>query len=206
MPKTSAGTGKIFPGKKGKNMEPYQIPGNNIILTPLNEKNIVDFHELLEDNQFIEASLLYNTLYNFTYSCRQLENKTADPEFLANNRVYLILENDNQQVIGLAALSEIDWYQRRCEIILIMSRDNRKTRKAYEPLKHLLDKAVNHWGLNCFHIKIFAEDTVTATLLKSFGFTPDGEIKEYVKHDKQYFDIKIFSLKGREFRFVEYSP
>ena len=181
----------------------YQVTGKNTVLTPLTPANLELFYGLLQPD-FLQASLLYDPPLNFSYNCRMLEDRIRETQFDDYNRIYLITESSTGLITGIAGLFSIDWIQKRAEVILIMDRENRKQKKAYEPLKLILRKAIEEWNIGRFYIRIYADDDVSFTVLKSFGFTREGELKEYGRIQREWFDVFILGLKAGEFHYVDY--
>ena len=175
-------------------MNPYSINGDQVILVPLAENNYDDFLTLLANSDVFRSSMLYSNEMNISMSQDRLFDCIKEKSYAFTNKVYLIKEIDPDGILGLCAVNNIDWAQGRADLTLLMDAGELKQKQSADPLKALLRKAVRVWGINKIYTRIYKDDLATATVLKSFGFFVEAELKEYVCYEGEWLDINNLSL------------
>jgi RimJ/RimL family protein N-acetyltransferase len=182
----------------------YSITGKNYMLVPLfEEKGLVLLSELCAKKDFRESSLVYAGELNFSDSMFGFGKFSSDDPFWATHRLYVIADLTAANAYGLVGLSDMDFFQRRAEVVLILDDDAAKNKVAYEPLKLLLAKAVKEWQMRRLWCRVKVSDTQSMVVLKGLGFTPEGKLREDVKIGPDALDVTILGLLDREFHVVE---
>lgn len=180
-----------------------EILAGDIILRVITRANLPELATLYTSHSFRQSSFLYGKLFNLAYTARLFETCILEPPLADSNRFYMLEEKDTGIVLGVLGFTGIDWLQQRAELVLLMDEAGRKLKKSAAPLKVLLKLAVQEWNLKGFTIRIYADDTVTLTVLKSFGFHVAGKIENWVCVDGEERDVSLLSLLAREFHFVD---
>jgi RimJ/RimL family protein N-acetyltransferase len=182
----------------------YSIAGKNITLIPLyEEKGLFLLARLCEKRDFRESSLLFSDELNFSDSMYVFGRHKPDDEFWTKQRLYVAAVADGSDAYGIIGLKDIDWLQRRAEVVIIITDDASKKKIAYEPLKLLLAKAVKDWQMRRMWARLRASDTQTTTVLKGFGFAVEGKLREDIRIESGHVDVSLLGLLDREFRTVE---
>lgn len=182
----------------------YPVTGKNVILHPLyEEQSLLQLKVLCGKKDFLQNSRIYTCELNLSDSTHRLKQQLSLPGYRYNNRLFLIIDKKENNPCGITGLRNIDWIERRAEIVLFMDDTSVKMKVSHEPLKILLKKAFNEWHLRRIRIKVCAKDTATITVLKSFGFSKEGALREELCVNGDFIDIEIMGLLDREFHYVE---
>ena len=183
-------------------MNYYPIQSEAIILNPLHMDESRDqLSVLCKDTGFLYNSRVYTHELNLSDSTHRFFTCIASESYWFYNRLFIVQENQTQTPRGIIGLKDIDWIQRRGELILIIDPPGVKQKICYEPLKLLLVKIFKEWYFHRVWIKILSTDSLTATVLKGFGFTDEGLLRDEILMDGEYTDIKIMGLLKEEFHY-----
>jgi RimJ/RimL family protein N-acetyltransferase len=182
----------------------YPVSGKDILLDPLfKEESLLQLEELCNKKNFLLNSRVLTSELNLSDSSLWLKKQLSLSGYWFYNRLYLIIDKKESIPCGITGLKNIDWIERRAEIVLIMDDASEKKKVSYEPLKLLLKKIVYEWHLRRVWLKVFTKHQSTITVLKGFGFSREGILREEIYVDGEYIDIEIFGLLDREFHCVD---
>ena len=181
----------------------YPLQSNNIILNPLFEDDA--FHQLkvlCNNQEFIQNSRVFTNELNLSDSNFMIEKLRLVEGYWFHNRLFSIVDKKTNKPTGIAGLKNIDWIEHRAEIVLIMDNDSIKSKLSYEPIKVMCKKAFQEWNLRRLWIRIFSKDSYTKTVLKGFGFSIEGRMREEIYMDGEYIDLEILGILKNEFHTV----
>jgi RimJ/RimL family protein N-acetyltransferase len=182
----------------------YPVTGKDIILNPLYEdKSLTQLRELCERKDFLENSRVYSCELNLSESTSRLKQHLSLPDYWFHNRLFIIINKKENNSCGITGVRNIDWIERRAELVLLMDNTSMKMKMSHEPIKLLLKQIFREWRLRRVWIKVYSKDTPTITVLKSFGFSREGALRQELFMDGDYLDIEILGLLDKEFHCVE---
>ncbi len=182
----------------------YAITGSDTTLIPLyEEKGLRLAEQLSEKKDYRENSLLYTNELNFSDSMYGFAKLGPEDGFWAKQRLYVLAGLESGEALGLIGLADLDLIQRRAEVVIILTNDAAKKKLAYEPLKLLLGKAVREWQVRRMWVRVKVSDTHTTTILKGFGFTVEGKLREEIRLGNELMDVNVLGLLDREFHVVD---
>lgn len=185
-------------------MRYYPVNGKNVILNPLyKEESFSLLTELCSRRDFLQNSRIFTCELNVSESIDRLKKQLSFAGYRIYNRLFIIIDKKEHKPCGITGLKNIDWIERRAEIVLFMDDVSVKTKVSYEPLKMLLKIVFNEWHLRRIWIKVFSKETHTITVLKGFGFSKEGILREELYTDGEYLDIEIYGVLDREFHYVD---
>jgi RimJ/RimL family protein N-acetyltransferase len=179
----------------------YKINGASKMLIPLTEVNFEELFPIFDIEDIKKQSLLY-TNHNIAMSLDSLKKMISGHEN-GKNKLYIIKNNENEEVIGMIGITDIDWIQQRGNIILFMEKKLLMKKESHEPVKLLLLKSIQEWNIRKLIFPVFKFDTYTTTLLKGFGFKEEGTLTEYVRWIDEFFDVVLMGLINKDFHYVE---
>ncbi len=184
-------------------MNPFTLNGDKTELEPITFDNFDKINRLIAKEDVRKLSLIYNSL-SLIFSAENIERIIEEPSFSNNSNIYIINKKENSETIGIIGITDIDWPQQRANLFFLMDSQNIKTKQNYEPIKILLNRAIIEWNLRKLIMPVFSDDATILTVLKGFGFTNEGVLKEYVRWKDEYLDVNIMGLLKNEFRSVDY--
>lgn len=184
-------------------MNPFTLRGEKVYLLPIDYENSFNIDFVISGKDFFRSSTLYAGEYNFNLD-NSLVDRLRDPLYNNNNKLYFIFNNGSEEPEGIVGLSSIDWTQGRANLIVLMNPEKLKSKLCYEPLKILLNKAIKEWRIRRVTAVAYKDDSQTQTVLKSFGFTVEGTLLEYVEYKNECFDVNIMGLLKSNFHSVDY--
>jgi RimJ/RimL family protein N-acetyltransferase len=182
----------------------YPLAGNEINLYPLgDEKGIRELAKLCEKKDFLDNSQIFGNEINLSDSSYPFNKLAAEAGYCLHNRLYIITDVKASEPSGIVGFKDLDFIQRRAEMVLVMPNDAIKRKLMYEPLKLLLKKAIGEWQLRRLWMRVKESDTQIITVLKGFGFRIEGTLREELKVGNEKYDVNILGLLDKDFRFVE---
>jgi len=175
---------------------------DNFELKQLTENNFNKLTDCIDRDDIKKLSLMYGNDLKLNLSAASLLKNIKDPVYTCTNRVYLV-EDPMGRAVGVIGLVDIDMIQQRAILYLIMNDDDRKGKRSYGPIKTLLTRAFSEWNMRKITAYVFAEESATITMLKGFGFTIEGTMKEYVWWKNESFDVTIMGVLKNGFHTVD---
>jgi [ribosomal protein S5]-alanine N-acetyltransferase len=143
-----------------------------------------------------------------TQTCRPLEDR-SDEEILARFRkrqesetarefgIHLALDN---RLIGKVSYFDLNTRNRSVEIGFILDPEFRRQSYASEALGLFLDYLFDKRQLNKVMAQTGEFNHASITLLKRWGFSQDGQLRQHHEVDGVLHDDLLFSLLAEEFR------
>jgi RimJ/RimL family protein N-acetyltransferase len=182
----------------------YPVNGKNMILKPLgSEDSLTHLDELSRQKDFRENSRVCPWELNISDSPARLTGAISMPGYWFYNRLYIIASKTDNKPLGITGFTHIDWIERRADLILIMDTGAVKTKMSYEPLKLLLKTGIHEWHLRRIRTHVLQTHTATITVLKGFGFSKEGTLREEIYYNGEYIDIDMYGLLTGEFHYVD---
>ena len=178
--------------------------GKSVVLERQGPRHAEYILECYQDEQFIR---LYNRFLPKVLVLPQLENflgraYRASPVKLGSTN-WVIREKNDSAPVGLASLTELNFYHRRAEFLLGLQKSEKHgTGKALEATLLIFDFAFNVLGLTKLISLVYAENDIALKNTESLGFEREALFREHtldpVSNSK--IDIVGYGMLEREFR------
>ena len=127
-----------------------------------------------------------------------------ESEFLINNFInnynninyynWAIINKVNNDIIGTITIHEIDVFNDKGEIGIIISPLYQKKGYAKEVVRAIIDFAFFNLKIHRLEMKILLNNISSNNLAKSLGFNYEGIIHSCVKKNNDYLDINLYYL------------
>ena len=116
-----------------------------------------------------------------------------------NRFEFFIVEDQNNNPIGVSGLTYIDWVNRHTDIHLTVQEHN-WIDNIYAPeiLNIMITYAFDFFNLNKVWAEIYEIDTKKLTLFMNNGFKTDAVLRNHYYHDGTYHNSHIVSLLKNE--------
>ena len=119
------------------------------------------------------------------------------PEAMPLTMTFRIVANET--TIGEISLKSLRWYNHKAEISLFIAPEQQGKGYGKQALKALLDYAFYKMNLHRLEAEIMEYNRASVALFESFGFVPEGRLREARFHKGQYTDILRYGLLQREY-------
>lgn len=182
----------------------YPIDGEQYTLLPLSDQaNFQNLVQLCNKKDFQVSSQIRGDELNFFDSYTMFESLVYDWRYWANNRLYLVSAKEGHNFksanIGIIGLRNMDFIQRRAELVLVTDQESVRQKMTYEPLKLLLNHAIRVLRFRRLWMRVMGNDTQTMTILKGFGFAVEGKFREELIIGDELIDVNILGLLSKEY-------
>lgn len=113
----------------------------------------------------------------------------------SSTEVRLIIANiHDDTAVGLVALTEIDWKNRKAEIHIKIASKHRKKHIAYEALNGILQYVFDELGLNLIYAEIIEYNLASAKLFEKLGFEFESKLRQRIYKKGEYHGVLVYSL------------
>jgi len=155
----------------------------------INSKNILLKLSNEEDEQLKELSSNSPDLVNMS------EVRTYPAKMPAE--IYFRIEKENE-LIGEVNLSRIRWYNRKCEISILIKKEWQGKGFGKEAMKEIINFAFNRMNLHRLEAEVIEFNEVSLKLIEGLGFKREGKLREAKYFNGKYWDIIRFGLLKNE--------
>ena len=165
------------------------------------------FSQLFENYSETEAIKLLGLSTHEEYLKEKMKAeggyKTYDRTILA----FLIILKETNETIGRCGYH--NWYldHHKAEIGYHLHQDKHK-RKGYmtEAVTKILDYGFNELSLNRIEANVAPDNLASVTLIKNFGFSQEGHLRQHYVVGEETMDSLIFSLLKEEYKHLNTIP
>lgn len=173
---------------------PYAI-GKTIYLRPPEEEDIdSEWYTWLSNPKttyFLSDRYLPNTK-------EKQNNFYEETKNLSEKIVLLIIDKNNDELIGVCSLSNISWFHRKAEIAIIIGNELYQSGTfAIETLSLLIKIGFNRLNMRNLISARLSNNDLTKNLEKIFGFYEVGKFEKLIFNDGNYHDL-IFSQLSKK--------
>ena len=180
------------------------LSGKAVVLERQGPGHAEYIRECYQDEHFIR---LYNRFLPKDLMLPQLEDFLgkafrASPVKLGSIN-WVIREKNDSAPVGLASLTELNFYHRRAEFLLGLQKSERHgTGKALEATLLIFDFAFNVLGLTKLISLVYAENDIASKNTESLGFEREALFREHTVDpmSDSRIDIVGYGMLEREFR------
>ena len=168
--------------------------GANLYLSPINKDDFEIYTKWLND---VEVS---GNLGNY----RQMISLTSEQKFLdelmSGGQNYVVVLNENDELIGNISLNEIDNISRRASVgLFIGEKENRGKGYGAEALRLILDYGFKTLNLHNVMLLVHSDNERAIACYKKVGFCEFGRRREVQYKNGRYIDAVYMDILDGEF-------
>ncbi|MFQ3546371.1 GNAT family N-acetyltransferase [Halobacillus rhizosphaerae] len=168
--------------------ENYQLRGLNIY----DAKELFPFMSDLETMKYITSKPLSSSEEMNEY----VENRIN--QFYNEKEIPWVIVKE-EAVLGFFRLHKLNFWHRKGEMAAVVHPDYQQKGVMSEVLSEILPFAFEQLELNRLVGDIFAGNEASKKLLKKFGFTEEGRLRQTDFDGKDFHDTVVFSLLSEEY-------
>lgn len=135
------------------------------------------------------------------FSLTQIENWYY--KMIKDNRfeMFVIIELELDEVIGVTGLTYIDWPNKHADIHFYIGKNSEWIDKVYSPtaIKLILNYGFEILNLNKIWAEIYEIDTKKLNFFQRKGFKIDASLREHYFYNGKYYSSHILSLLRKEY-------
>jgi diamine N-acetyltransferase len=133
---------------------------------------------------------------NVPYSRYALHDYIASStgNIYTDQQVRLMLENDENQVVGIVDLVDFDAKNSRAEIGLIIERCYRRRGYAVQALEAIADYALRVLHLHELHAFVSVDNKPTLQLFRKMGYVESARVRDWLFDGRSYHDAVIMQI------------
>ena len=170
------------------------IEGKRTKMRPIERKDLKYTLEWANDPE-----ISYYTGYMFPISM-EMEEKWYERILAAEDRRTFIIETKNNEVIGLTAILNIDWKNRKAELSMLIG-NKKMWGKGYgrESVRTMLNHIFNNMGMNKVYGRIIDYNQAALKMDLGAGYSQEGYIKEDILIQGEFHDRYLIGITKAEF-------
>ena len=140
-----------------------------------------------------DRSLWHVGTTNVPYSRYTLHDyvATSSDDIYADRQVRLVVEDDQQQVVGMADLVHFDPQHQRAEAGIVIMKPHRRKGYAQAALRELADYALQTLHLHQLYAVIAADNEAALRLFEKAGYERQGVLKGWLCRGHEYVDAVL---------------
>ena len=146
-----------------------------------------------------DPEIAYYTGYMLPISM-EMELKWYEGLLAAEDRRTFIIETKDNDVIGLTAILNIDWKNRKAELSMLIG-NKKYWGKGYgrESVRTMLNHIFNNMGMNKVYGRIIDYNQAALKMDLAAGYSQEGYIKEDILIQGEYHDRYLIGITKAEF-------
>lgn len=117
---------------------------------------------------------------------------TATADIYTDKQVRLIVENEQQEAVGIIDLMNFDPRHQRAELGIVIKKERQHQGLAQLAIRHLMQYASNVLHLHQIYAIVAESNQNAVKMLEVLGFQGDKLLKEWLKTGRGYEDAYIF--------------
>ena len=171
------------------------LMGNKLYLDPMKDQTYPLLVNWLSDSNIIK--------YLDSSECRLSLEKIKILYSINDekNKLFTIIEKNQNQSIGICGLQKIDWDKKNAFLRIIIGNQNFWDGKtALESEKLLLKFAFNELKLNKVYSIINIKNLGQSMLVERLGMQKDGILRNHFIQNDEYVDANLYSILSNEFK------
>ena len=170
------------------------IEGKRTMMRPIERKDLEYTLKWANDPE-----IAYYTGYMLPISM-EMEVKWYEGLLAAEDRRTLIIETKDNDVIGLTAILNIDWKNRKAELSMLIG-NKKYWGKGYgrESVRTMLNHIFNNMGMNKVYGRIIDYNQAALKMDLAAGYSQEGYIKEDILIQGEYHDRYLIGITKAEF-------
>lgn len=175
-----------------------KLLGDRIYLSPkgVSEEEIQKFTEWINDFQVTDYIGRSGQIVTLEEEKEWLEKEAKDYE----NRMFNIVELDNNQLIGTVGLEHFNWIERSAVLGIFIGDENyRNNGYGTEAIKLILEYGFKYLNLHSIRLSLFSVNERAHKCYLKCGFKDTGRNREKVYLNGKYYDRLIMDILENEF-------
>lgn len=113
--------------------------------------------------------------------------------------LYFLIEKEDQP-IGMVALQNIKWYNRKAEITIVIVPKFQKRGFGTQALSFIMEFAFHQLNFHRLEAEVYDYNQGSIRLLEKLGFTKEGVLREAKYADGKYHDIIRYGILKDEYK------
>lgn len=106
----------------------------------------------------------------------------------------------NSEFIGYIKLTRIRWFNRKCELSIMIDKLHQGKGLGSEALKTVIDYAFGKMNLHRLEAEVIEFNKASIKLMENFGFVKEGVLREAKYHNSKYYNIYRYGLLRNEWK------
>lgn len=169
------------------------LKGKRITIKPLERKHLEELRKLRNDS---ETSLYLTSIIPIN---EHMQEEWFQRICLDGSKMYLAIENQKREFIGIVRCDEWDKINRSIRIGLDIVSKFRRQGYAMEAYNLLLNFLFHHLGLNRVWLLVVDYNKAAIELYEKLGFKIEGRQKEAIFRNNQFNDYIMMSLLKKDY-------
>lgn len=122
-------------------------------------------------------------------------------KMVKDDRSYMFMLEHNQESVGVAGLTYVDWINRHADVHFYIGKDSKWIDDKYAPnsIDIILDYGFNTINMNKLWAEIYEIDTKKLSFFQDLGFKVDATLREHYYYNGKYYTSYILSLLKGEY-------
>ena len=118
-------------------------------------------------------------------------------------RRYVILNRENDELVGVIRVDQIDLVNRSCEIGADVLPSMRRQGVASEAYGLIINYLFNTMGIHRLQLLTLVSNRAAINLYEKLGFKREGILRESIARDGNFIDLILMSLLSQEWKMLE---
>lgn len=144
---------------------------------------------------------LFSEIARIPSIARNLTEKWSYPSSMPDTMVFAVEEDE--QVIGQAALKSIRWFNRKAELSLFLRPESQGRKLGREALVTLMHHAFFQLNLYRLEAEVIDYNEPAMHLVEKLGFVQEGRLRQARYFNGKYYDILRYGILKPEFEAIE---
>ncbi len=149
----------------------------NIVTTKIDDQEVKDLLKASPDNVNMSETFLY-------------------PDGTPTEMLFRI--EKNSELVGFVKLSRIRWFNRKCELSILIDKAHQGKGIASEAMKSVIQHAFNKMNLHRLEAEVIEFNKASIKLMEKFGFKKEGVLREAKFNNGKYYNIIRYGLLRNE--------
>lgn len=172
------------------------LKGSKVRLTALNEDDAFTISRWYSDIDFLRY---FDKIPAIPKSERQLKEWIVKVQSSDNNYSFAVRLNDDEEIIGYAELSNIQWWNSTATLgIGIGDNSIRGKGCGRESVELLLDFAFKELNLHRIQLNVMCYNEKAINLYEKLGFKREGTYREFIHRDGKRWDMYLYGILNYE--------
>ncbi len=105
-----------------------------------------------------------------------------------------IVDDKNNEIIGLISLMEIDYINRSAKLHIMIGTEGQGKGAGTFAIKKIIEHAFNNYGLHRIELDVLSDNKRAMHVYEKCGFIREGVRRQAVYKDSEYKDMFIYSI------------
>lgn len=167
---------------------------NRITLRPFEKQDAPQICRIINEDEIRRAMVTVKYPFSETAASEFIERSNAE-----HTKRFAVLEANRDEILGCVSLLEIDETHLQAELSFFISAKASGKGLTTEAGKLVLRFGFFSLGLNRIYALHLMSNAGSAKVLEKLGFKGEGVLRERVKKNDDFYDVKMLSLLKREF-------